>query len=107
MNKIKFKKDRYDSITNYTYDINERLLRDRRDKKTYRYAGYRYDEETGIYYLNARYYDPKIARFLTEDTYRGNPNDPLSLNLYTYCANEPMMYWDPTRYRVETSIVKG
>ncbi|MEA4963964.1 MAG: RHS repeat-associated core domain-containing protein [Lutispora sp.] len=47
----------------------------------YRYAGYRYDEETGIYYLNARYYDPKIARFLTEDTYRGQIYDPLSLNL--------------------------
>lgn len=61
-----------------------------------RYAGYQWDEETEIYYLNARYYDPKIARFLTEDTYRGQPNDPLSLNLYTYCHNEPMMYTDPS-----------
>lgn len=62
----------------------------------FRYAGYQYDEETGVYYLNARYYDPKIARFLTEDTYRGQPNDPLSLNMYTYCNNEPMMYTDPS-----------
>lgn len=54
-----------------------------------------YDEETEIYYLNARYYDPKIARFLTEDTFRGVKNDPLSLNLYTYCHNEPIMYIDP------------
>ena len=45
-----------------------------------RYAGYMYDEETGLYYLNARYYDPKIARFLSEDTYRGTPDDPLSLD---------------------------
>ncbi len=62
----------------------------------YRYSGYRYDEETDIYYLNARYYDAKIARFMTEDTYRGQANDPLSLNLYTYCHNDPIMYKDPT-----------
>ncbi|MEF2246470.1 S8 family serine peptidase [Paenibacillus sp. IITD108] len=61
-----------------------------------RYAGYQFDEESELYYLNARYYDPKIARFLSEDTYRGNATDPLSLNLYTYVHNEPIMYWDPT-----------
>ena len=60
------------------------------------YAGYQYDEETGLYYLNARMYDPKIARFLQEDTYRGDPNDPLSLNLYAYTANNPITYYDPT-----------
>ncbi|MHB1395126.1 MAG: RHS repeat-associated core domain-containing protein, partial [Clostridia bacterium] len=69
-----------------------------------RYAGYQYDEETEIYYLNARYYDPKIARFLTEDTYRGEANDPLSLNLYTYSHNEPVMYGDPTGHRREDII---
>jgi RHS repeat-associated protein len=63
------------------------------------YAGYQYDEETGLYYLNARMYDPKIARFLQEDTYRGDPNDPLSLNLYAYCRNNPLVYWDPTGYK--------
>ncbi|MDD4402599.1 MAG: RHS repeat-associated core domain-containing protein, partial [Desulfitobacteriaceae bacterium] len=60
------------------------------------YAGYQYDEETGLYYLNARMYDPKIARFLQEDTYRGDINDPLSLNYYVYCANNPLVYYDPT-----------
>jgi RHS repeat-associated protein len=68
------------------------------------YAGYQYDEETGLYYLNARMYDPKIARFLQEDTYRGDPNDPLSLNLYAYCANEPIMYFDPTGHRRQGDI---
>ena len=62
------------------------------------YAGYQYDKETGLYYLNARMYDPKTARFLQEDTYLGDRNDPLSLNLYTYCHNEPLMYTDPTGY---------
>ncbi|GAE90969.1 hypothetical protein JCM21531_4637 [Acetivibrio straminisolvens JCM 21531] len=61
-----------------------------------RYAGYQYDEETELYYLTARMYDPKIARFLQEDTYRGDPNDPLSLNLYTYVKNNPLVYYDPT-----------
>lgn len=60
------------------------------------YAGYQYDKETGLYYLNARMYDPKVARFLQEDTYTGDPNDPLSLNLYTYCVNNPLVYYDPT-----------
>ena len=44
-------------------------------------------------------YDPKVARFLQEDTYTGDINDPLSLNLYTYCHNEPLMYWDPTGHK--------
>lgn len=61
-----------------------------------RYAGYQWDKEEGLYYLNARYYDPKIARFLSEDTYRGDPNDPLSLNLYSYVSNNPIRYYDPT-----------
>ncbi|MGE5473701.1 MAG: RHS repeat-associated core domain-containing protein, partial [Ignavibacteriales bacterium] len=61
----------------------------------YRYAGYMWDDETGKYYLMARMYDPIIARFMQEDSYRGDKNDPLSLNLYTYCHNEPMMYSDP------------
>ena len=67
-----------------------------KDKNSILYAGYQYDKETGLYYLNARMYDPKIARFLQEDTYTGDPNDPLSLNLYTYCTNNPLIYYDPT-----------
>ena len=59
------------------------------------YAGYQYDSESGLYYLNARYYDSTTARFLTEDTYAGQANDPLSLHRYTYCANNPLRYTDP------------
>jgi len=62
----------------------------------FRYAGYRWDEESGLYYLNARHYNPTIARFMQEDTFRGSILDPLSLNFYTYCNNEPIMYFDPT-----------
>ncbi|QMV42441.1 RHS repeat-associated core domain-containing protein [Cohnella cholangitidis] len=61
-----------------------------------RYAGEFYDAETGLYYLRARYYDPYIGRFISEDTYEGKINDPLSLNRYTYANNDPIMYVDPT-----------
>ncbi len=71
------------------------------------YAGYQYDKETGLYYLNARMYDPVTARFLQEDTYRGDRNDPLSLNLYTYCHNEPMMYTDPTGHLRQGDILQN
>jgi RHS repeat-associated protein len=64
------------------------------------YAGYQYDSETGLYYLNSRMYDPVTARFLQQDdpSYV-NPNDPLSLNLYTYCTNNPIMYEDPDGHK--------
>ncbi len=78
--------DAFGNILESTGDVNNNIT----------YAGYQYDEETGLYYLNARMYDPKIARFLQEDTYRGDPNDPLSLNLYSYCHNNPITYYDPT-----------
>lgn len=51
-------------------------------------------------------YDPQIARFLQEDTYTGDAEDPLSLNLYTYCRNEPLMYTDPSGNVEVASILK-
>jgi len=69
----------------------------------FRYAGYEYDSESELYYLKARHYDPTIARFMQEDTYRGSIRDPLSLNLYTYCNNEPIKYYDPTGHVVSAA----
>ncbi len=46
--------------------------------------------------MRARYYDPTIGRFLSEDTYTGQATDPLSLNLYTYCKGNPIRYFDPS-----------
>lgn len=84
-------------VGTYYYDAFGNILSQTGSKDNpFRYAGYRYDEESGLYYLNARMYDPKIARFMQEDTYTGNSNDPLSLNLYTYCMNNPIIYWDPS-----------
>ena len=50
-------------------------------------------------------YDPVTARFLQEDTYKGDPNDPLSLNLYTYGINNPSKYFDPTGHFVVTLVL--
>lgn len=69
---------------------------DPNDTNPFRYCGEYFDKETGNIYLRARYYDPEIARFLTQDTVRGESTDPLSLNLYTYVSNNPILNIDPT-----------
>lgn len=63
----------------------------------FRYAGYYYDDETGLYYLQSRYYSPILGRFLTKD----DPSfikyeSPQTLNLYSYCGNNPVNFNDPT-----------
>ena len=60
------------------------------------YTGGIYDQSTGLYYLNARYYNPEDGGFLTEDTYRGETNEPDTQNLYVYCVNNPVNYTDPS-----------
>nr|WP_302937070.1 HNH/ENDO VII family nuclease [Megamonas funiformis] len=57
------------------------------------YTGQQFDQITQQYYLRARYYNPVIARFTKEDIYRGD-----GLNLYTYCDNNPIIYYDPSGY---------
>jgi len=54
------------------------------------------DESTGLLYLRARYYDPNIGRFITQDSYTGTLTNPLSQNLYIYCGNNPVAYVDPS-----------
>ena len=58
-----------------------------------RYTGQQYDQATEQYYLRARYYNPILGRFLQEDEYLGD-----GLNLYAYCENNPVMYYDPSGY---------
>ena len=84
-------------ITTYYYDAFGVILEESAEYlNPYRYAGYYYDDESKLYDLRARFYDAKLARFMQEDTYRGSPEDPLSLNLYMYCFNNPLIYHDPT-----------
>ena len=61
----------------------------------FRYRGYYYDTETGLYFLQTRYYDPEIGRFLTiDDTEYLAPETINGLNLYAYCLNNPVMRTD-------------
>lgn len=62
------------------------------------YTGGIYDEASKLYYLNARYYDPETGRFLAQDSYRGEMDDPDQWHLYVYCANNPINYVDPSGY---------
>ncbi|MFQ9892255.1 MAG: RHS repeat-associated core domain-containing protein, partial [Emergencia sp.] len=57
------------------------------------YYGQQIDPITQQYYLRTRFYNPVIGRFTQEDTYRSD-----GLNLYTYCANNPVFYVDPSGY---------
>ena len=56
----------------------------------FRYRGYVYDAETGWYYLQSRYYDPSIARFISADVYLSTGQGVLGHNSYAYCLNNPV-----------------
>ena len=78
----------------YRYDAFGRVLEERGDiENRLTYTGQMYDGGTGQYYLRARFYNPVTGRFLQEDVYRGD-----GLNLYAYCANNPVKYYDPSGY---------
>ncbi|MFA6801006.1 MAG: RHS repeat-associated core domain-containing protein [Acholeplasmataceae bacterium] len=62
----------------------------------YRFKGYRFDSETGFYYLQSRYYDSSIGRFISMDDINYLSSDTaVSINLYIYCDNNPIMGFDP------------
>ncbi|MCU6708863.1 RHS repeat-associated core domain-containing protein [Paenibacillus sp. J5C_2022] len=60
------------------------------------YTGLGYDYSSGLTYARARYYQPEIGRFISEDTYKGDMWNPQTLNLYSYVLNNPLIYVDPT-----------
>lgn len=64
------------------------------------YRGYCYDYDMGMYYLQSRYYDPEICRFINADStdYLGATGTLLSYNLFAYCENDPVDYVDSTGY---------
>ncbi len=62
----------------------------------YKYTGQEYDSSTGLYFYQARYYDPLLGRFVQPDTIVSDPYSPMAWNRYTYVMNNPLRYTDPT-----------
>ena len=56
----------------------------------FRYRGYYYDTETGLYYLMTRYYDPEVCRFISADVYMTTGQGVLGGNMFAYCLNNPV-----------------
>ena len=61
----------------------------------FRYRGYYYDNESGLYYLNSRYYNAEWGRFINADGYVSTGQGITGYNMFTYCGNNPVMYLDP------------
>ena len=76
----------------YTYDAWGNILDSSgslRNTNPLRYRGYYYDKETGFYYLQSRYYDPIVKRFLNADSYSSTGQGFLGYNMFAYCGNNP------------------
>ncbi|MBI4356095.1 MAG: glycohydrolase toxin TNT-related protein [Candidatus Omnitrophica bacterium] len=66
------------------------------ENRPHKFTGQRQDASTGLYYYNARYYDPQLARFTQPDSFVQAPVDPQTLNRYAYARNNPVKYVDPS-----------
>ncbi len=90
-------------VAEYAYDAwgNCQIVLDNADKigliNPFRYRSYYFDEETDLYYLQTRYYDPATCRFISADGIKYlDPETLGGLNLYSYCGNNPVMAVDFT-----------
>ena len=72
-----------------------------------RYRGYYYDTETKWYYLQSRYYNPEVGRFLNADGYITTGQGVLSYNMFAYCGNNPVMYSDPSGCGLIAALLGG
>lgn len=85
------------AVVEYTYDAWGRLLSTTGSMSgtlglhnPLRYRGYVYDRETGLYYLQSRYYNPAICRFISADTFVSTGQGILGHNMFAYCLNNPV-----------------
>ncbi len=109
--------DRFgETVVKYTYDswgkvekIEGTMAKTLGERNPFRYRGYYYDTETGLYYISSRYYDPELRRFISADdmdvlsTEQGNINQ---YNLYAYCLNNPVNRVDVEGYFSIPNIAK-
>ena len=88
---VKYTYDAWGNVTETLYDTTSNG-----QYNSFRYRGYFYDEDTELYYLNSRYYDPATGRFLNPDIYVNANGDLTGFNMYAYCSNNPVMGVDET-----------
>jgi RHS repeat-associated protein len=93
--KVRYTLDPWGQIRNQIGDSVNRMI----------FTGQEHDEQTGLIYFGARYYDPDTARFLTQDSYLGEPGTPPSLHRYLYAYSNPTAYYDPNGHWVVTKTI--
>ena len=88
-------------VVEYIYDAWDKLISSTGTLATtlgadnpFRYRGYYYDTETGLYYLTTRYYDPEVCRFISADIYMSTGQGVLGGNMWAYCGNNPVNRYD-------------
>lgn len=87
--------DPYGNLLTKTNYVASGLASEICDRNPLRYRGYYYDAETGWYYLQSRYYDPALGRFLNADSYASTGQGFLGYNMFAYCNNTPVCSADP------------
>ena len=87
---VKYKYDAWGKLLATTGSLADTLGK----RNPFRYRGYVYDEESELYYLRSRYYNPVTGRFVNADKYVIAASYPLRCNTYAYCCNEPVMHAD-------------
>ena len=88
----------------YTYDAFGNTAQSGSFQNSFAYTGAVLDEETGLYYMNARYYDPSTGRFVSQDSYRGESEG--LWHLYAYCDSDPVNFTDPTGHYSRQNAIK-
>ena len=87
---------KYDAWGNHEAEVASEEYVTLANLNPFRYRGYYYDSETGLYFLQTRYYDPEVGRFISRDSIEyADPETICGLNLYAYCGNNPVMNVDP------------
>ena len=84
-------------VAQYTYDAWGNILDsggNLAEVNPLRYRGYYYDNETGFYYLQSRYYDPQNRRFINADSYASTGQGFVGTNMFAYCNNSPILFVD-------------
>ena len=99
---------RYDAWGGIRTEINDEIHALIAELNPFRYRSYYYDTETNLYYLNTRYYDPEVGRFISQDDVSYlDPEHINGLNLFAYCGNNPVMNVDPSGTFAITALLIG